>query len=177
MSELPHFYERFIEPIEARMMRSVWRITRNAQDAEDAMQNALLALWKRRHRINRHVAPQALVLKICAQAACDVARRRAREGRRIEPDEQADRVADNAVSPSDDLANRELSDLVLAAVNRLSRSQAIAFTLRVFEELSYDQIAAALGCGQATARKHVERARTQLRDVLRKHAPDQTLRS
>jgi DNA-directed RNA polymerase specialized sigma24 family protein len=37
------FYGRFIEPIEDRMIRSVWRITRNAQDAEDAMQAALMA--------------------------------------------------------------------------------------------------------------------------------------
>jgi RNA polymerase sigma-70 factor, ECF subfamily len=177
MTDLPRFYERFIEPIEPRMMRSVWRITRNNQDAEDAMQNALLALWKRRHRINRHLAPQALVLKICVQAACDVARRRARDRRNIEPQEKGDHVAENALSPGEDLANRELTCAVLAAVNRLPRGQAVAFTLRVFEELPYEEIAAALGCAQATARKHVERARTQLRAVLRKHAPDQTLRS
>jgi hypothetical protein len=64
MSDLPHFYERFIEPIEARMMRSVWRITRNLPDAEDAIQNALLVICKRRHVFERHKAPHALVLNI-----------------------------------------------------------------------------------------------------------------
>ena len=42
MQTLDDFYARFIEPIEDRMIRSVWRITRNVQDAEDAMQNAVL---------------------------------------------------------------------------------------------------------------------------------------
>jgi Sigma-70 region 2 len=54
------FYERFIEPIEDRMIRSVWRITRNAQDAEDAMQTALLVMWKRRDRVAGHAAPPAI---------------------------------------------------------------------------------------------------------------------
>jgi DNA-directed RNA polymerase specialized sigma24 family protein len=133
MSDLHHFYERHIEPIEARMIRSVWRITRNVSDAEDAMQNALLALWKRRHRIDRHPVPHALVLKICAQAACDIARRRARDRRKIEPDEHGDFVAESMLSPSDHLANRELLDATLTAINRLSRGQAVAFTLRVFD--------------------------------------------
>ncbi len=177
MTDLSHFYECFIEPIEARMMRSVWRITQNDQDAEDAMQDAILSLWKHRRRIARHVAPQALVLKICAGAACDVARRRARARRNIEADHHGDQLTENALSPQEDLANHEFARDVRAAVNRLPRNQAIAFTLRVFEELPYEEIARALGCAEATARKHVERARTQLRAVLAKHAPDQTLRS
>ena len=177
MSDLPHFYERIIEPINDRMIRSVWRITRNAQDAEDAMQNALLVIWKRRHRIARHAVPHALVLKICAQAACDVARRRARDRRNIEPDDAGDRVADQALSPPEDLASRELCGEIVRAINRLTRSQAVAFTLRVFERLPYDEIAAALGCSEATARKHVEHARSRLRDLLSKYAPDQMLRS
>ena len=47
----------------------------------------------------------------------------------------------------------------------------MAITLRVFEELPYEQIAAAMECSQATARKHVERARKHLQVVLAKHEP------
>jgi RNA polymerase sigma-70 factor (ECF subfamily) len=177
MSDLPHFYERFIEPIEARMMRSVWRITRNAPDAEDALQNALLVIWKRRDVFERHRAPQALVLKICADAACDIARRRARDRRKTAPAEQGDRVAAGALSPSEDLASRELAGELVMAINKLSRRQAVAFTLRILDELAYEEIAAALGCSEPTARKHVERAKTQLRALLLRHAPDHVLRS
>jgi RNA polymerase sigma factor (sigma-70 family) len=139
MSDLPHFYERVIEPINDRMIRSVWRFTRNAQDAEDAMQNALLVIWKRRHRIARHAVPHSLVLKICAQAACDIARRRARDRRKIEPDDSGQQVADRALSPSEELASSELCGEIFRAINRLARSQAVAFGLRVFERVPYGE--------------------------------------
>lgn len=78
MSEPARFLEQFIEPVESRMIRSIWRITRDATDAEDALQNALMVLWRRRSRIARHASPPALILRICIDAARDVARRRAR---------------------------------------------------------------------------------------------------
>ena len=52
------------------MIRSVWRITRNAQDAEDAMQNALVAICNRGHRISEHSNPQALILMNVASIQC-----------------------------------------------------------------------------------------------------------
>jgi RNA polymerase sigma-70 factor, ECF subfamily len=171
------FYEGFIEPIEDRMIRSVWRITRNAQDAEDAMQTALLVVWKRRARVVGHAAPPALILKICADTAHSIARRRARDHRRTEPPAHGNEPIDRAQSPWLEFGRREMSDEILAAIQRLSRRQAVAVTLRVFEELPYDQIAAAMDCAQVTARKHVERALRQLRVVLAKHDPHRFSRS
>ncbi len=139
--------------------------------------NALLVIWKRRHVFECHKAPQALVLKICADAACDIARRRARDQRKTAPAQQADRVVPGALSPSEDLVSREVASELLRGINKLSRSQAVAITLRIFDELPCEQIAAALGCSEATARKHVERAKTQLRAVLIQHAPDHILMS
>jgi RNA polymerase sigma factor (sigma-70 family) len=171
------FYERFIEPIEDRMLRSVWRITRTAQDAEDAMQAALLVVWKHRARVVGHAAPPALILKICADTAHSIARRRARSYRRTELPDRGNEPVDRARSPWLELASREMSDEILAAIHRLSRRQAVAVTLRVFEELPYEQIAAAMDCAEATARKHVERALRQLRVVLAKHDPRRISRS
>jgi RNA polymerase sigma-70 factor, ECF subfamily len=177
MNSADSFYQQIVEPIEDRMIRSVWRITRNAQDAEDAMQNTLLAIWKNQRRISRHSSPQALVLKICMDSACDVARRRGRDRRQVEPPEPAERLVDGAPLPWEELSQRELADEIVTAISRLSRRQAVAITLRVFEELPYEQIAAAMNCTEATARKHVERARGHLRVVLAKHEPKRAPRS
>jgi RNA polymerase sigma factor (sigma-70 family) len=177
MSDSARFYQQVIEPIEDRMIRSIWRVTRNAADADDAMQNALMAIWRRRNRIIGHSSPRALILRICIDAACDVARRRARHRNRLEPHDPADEPVGNAPPAWAVLARRELSDEILAAINRLSRCQAVAITLRIFEDLPYGQIAAALHCSEATARKHVERARRHLRLVLAEHEPDPLARS
>lgn len=177
MSDPPSFYQRHIEPIEARMIRSIWRVTRNADDADDAMQDALVLIWRRRNRIDRHPSPAALILRICIDSARDAARRRARARRRFPPDQPSEEPADNAGPPWESLSHRELAREILTAVNRLSRRQAVAITLRVFEELPYDQVAAAMSCSEATARKHVERARGHLRAALARHEPDPLTRS
>jgi RNA polymerase sigma factor (sigma-70 family) len=178
MNRSDSLYQEFIEPIEDRMIRSVWWITRNAHDAEDAMQNALMAIWKHQRRIARHASPSALILRICIDAACDVARRRGRDRRRaIELHDPTDQLVDVGQSPWEELAQRELSAEILAAIKRLSRCQAVAITLRVVEELPYEQVAAAMNCSEATARKHVERARGHLRIVLAKHEPKRAPRS
>jgi RNA polymerase sigma-70 factor, ECF subfamily len=165
-------YEQIIGPIEDRMIRSIWRITRNAADAEDAMQDALMVLWKRRSRLGKHPCPQALVLKICVDAACDIARRRARQ-RRINPTQPApEERAHDARTFLDDLSQQELADEIQNAINRLSLAQALAISLRVFEELSFDEIAAVMSCSAATARKHAQRARERLQVVLARHRPE-----
>src|ERR1700682_6684499 len=103
MNSSDSLYEQIIEPINDRMIRSVWWITRNAQDAEDAMQNALMAIWKRQHRISRHSSPQALILRMCIDAACDVARRRGRDRRKIEPHDPGDQLGDGARLPWEEI--------------------------------------------------------------------------
>jgi len=177
MSHSVLFYQEIIEPIEDRMIRSIWRVTRNAADAEDAMQDALVAIWRRRNRIAGHSSPQALILRICVDTAYDVARRRARHRRRLAPPDSADEVIGDDRPPWEGMVQRELSDDILTAINGLSRRQAAAITLRIFEDLPYEQIAAAMHCSVATARKHVERARRHLRRVLSEHETDPLARS
>ena len=86
----PSGYDALIGPIQDQMLRSIWRIARVAEDAEDALQEALIVIWKRRARIERHPNPQAFILRICVNCACDVLRarlrRRARETALVEPD-------------------------------------------------------------------------------------------
>ena len=43
MNDRQREYERLVAPIEDRMMRAVWRVTGSPTDAEDALQEALLA--------------------------------------------------------------------------------------------------------------------------------------
>lgn len=153
------------------MIRAVSRIARHGPDAEDAFQNALTAIWKNRHRLASHASPHALILKICIDSAYDVVRKRGRNQQLAEPDSVTDQLVDTAPLPLEELARRETSDEIIAAMNRLSRSQAVAMTLRAFENLPYERIAAAMNCTAATARKHVERARAHLRVVLAKYEP------
>lgn len=157
-------YERFIRPIEDRMMRSVWRVLGDPDEAEDALQEALATIWKRLGRIRRHPNPHALILRICANAAYDALRRRTRRRHAFVP--VPGDLEDDSRSAAEEVIGREQRDEVLRAVGRLSRKQAAAILMRAVQEQSYRNIAQALGCSEATARTHVARARARLRQLL-----------
>ncbi len=41
-------YDDLIRPLESVMMRSIWRIVRQREAAEDALQDALAVVWRKR---------------------------------------------------------------------------------------------------------------------------------
>ncbi len=165
------FYDTYLAPLEARMLRAAWRITRDPDRARDALQDSMARIWKRRERVRSHPNPAALVLRITIQAAVDVRRRESRwwrSGGRAMP---APAGGGDDADPRTTAEQHETRDLVLDAIARLPARQAAAVTMRVMEDAPYDAIAAALGCAEATARVHVLRAREKLRHLLRALAP------
>ena len=163
MNDLQQTYDRIIRPIEDRMIRSIWRIVRNPQDAEDAMQDALLIILKRWDRISRHPSPQSLVLKICIDAAYDVTRRTLRHRRVVELDEASRRTGEPVAIAVRGNGEQGAVRRDRDGDHRLSRQQATAMLMRAVQGQSYEEIAAVLGCTEATARKHVARSRQRLR--------------
>jgi RNA polymerase sigma factor (sigma-70 family) len=161
------FYETYLAPLETRMLRTAWRLTRDPDRARDALQDAMARIWKQRRRVRSHPNPAALVLRITIQATIDGLRRERRrrraEGSVLPPSWRA--MAPAAAE------QREVRAMVREAVARLPPRQAVAVTLRVLEEQPYGTVAAALGCAEATARVHVLRAREKLRHLLRALAP------
>jgi len=155
-------YGRLIGPIESRMMRSIWRIVGDPHDAEDALQEALAAIWKSLRRVQEHPNPEALILKMCANAAYDALRRRRRRaavGLAVD-------IEDASASPAESALRAERRAEILEAVSRLSRKQAVAVMMRDLEDMSYEDISQTLGCSEPTARTHVARARTRLATLL-----------
>lgn len=165
-------YEQLIEPIEDRMIRSVWRIVRDRDDFDDAFQEALATIWRRLNRIRRHPNPQALILRICINAAYDVLRKQALRRRHEAVDAIPETLPDSTPSAATTASGREERDEILRAIGLLPRKQAQVALMRFVEELPYRDIAEALGCGEVTARTHVMRARTRLTKLLSHLAPE-----
>ena len=168
MSDTADWYERVIRPMEAQMIRCVWRVLRDADDADDALQNALLVAWRRRRRIARH--PRALVLRMCIDAAHDVLRKALRRRKRLAAADRGE-PADATAGVLVDLGRAQAADAVRGVIAGLPRRQATAFLMHAVEGEPYREISAALGCAEGTARAHVARARKVLRRRLGHLAP------
>jgi RNA polymerase sigma-70 factor, ECF subfamily len=169
--DVDNTFAGFIAPIKPRMFETVWRVLRHSQDAEDALQNALITAWRQRSRIERHPTPQALILKICADAAIDQFRRSRRGNERVDVAPFAESLPSARSPPVQDAIEHETLEIVMEAISRLSPNQATAIVMRFIQEESNATIAAALGCGTETVLEHLDRGKERLRQMLGHLAP------
>lgn len=167
-------YDLLVRPVEARMMRTVWRIVRHREAAEDALQDALAVVWKKREAIARHPKPEALILRIAITAAIDAVRKDQRRLRHETPGLPDDRAEGPGLTVNQEIEGRDLRAAVLEAIRHLPRRQATAVLLHVVEEQSYADVAQAMGCSESTVRVNVMRGRARLARRLAGRFPGPT---
>src|SRR5439155_18603577 len=115
----------------------------SAADAEDIVQEAFVRFWRRNHRIDN----RALLYSAVRSAALDLIRRDQRRSRReIEVFADASRSVEPEFEAGDD-SQRELA----AAVDDLPRDQREVLVMKVWNELTFAEIAETLGISQNTA--------------------------
>ena len=159
-------YDELIAPMESAMMRSIWRVVRNTELAEDCLQDALAVIWKKRSLIRRHPNPPALILKICLSSAYDSLRKLKRRVSLTDLSRVKNVPAPHERDAARNLELREIGEKVQQAIHRLPRKRALAVMMRLIQGESFAAIAQALGCSEVTARIHVSRGRAQLKDWL-----------
>ena len=83
----------------------------------------------------------------------------------IDLDDSGELVGSSSASP-ENIYNKLLFENVVSALAELTPSQRLAFLLRHYEGMSYDEIANAMNCSTGTAKKGVWRAIAKLRARL-----------
>ncbi len=148
----------FVRTRSDRLHNVAWLVTRNADDARDAVQDALAGLYRHWSRLPVGDEFEAYVHRTVVNACLSVIRRRPRSFPVAEP--AGLRTAPVA---SDGVEALAASDEVWRLCGQLSPVQRTAVVLRFYEDLSFADIAEAMGCREATARSHVHRAMARLR--------------
>lgn len=150
----------------AALLRFAFLVTGSQEAAEEAVQTALTRAFERWSWVSRTRDPDAYVRRMVVNA--HVSRWR-RSGRREVPVAQVhDRTGARDVG--DQVA---VAETVRRACATLPVRQRAAVVLRYFEDRSFADVAAILGCREATARSHVHRGLAALRAELeRQEAPD-----
>ena len=143
----------FFEAEYPALIRSMYLIVRDREQARDIAQDAFVQLFSRWRRISRYERPDAWVRRVAIRMAVRAARRE-RLRRRVEHEF-------DSVPPSGPL------DLdVLRAVAKLPGAQRAAVVLFYFEDRPMQEIADILGCSTSTGWVHLHKARKKLADLL-----------
>lgn len=148
------------------LFRSVYssalRITHDTQSAEEITQDSFLKVFKdiNKYRDRLHFA----IRRIAINGSIDLLRRRRVSF--VEFSSQSD-VAEQE-EPYDEEPVAQSVDDIKRAIEELPTGYRLAITLRLIEELSFEDIASELGITASTARSQFIRAKQKLIEILRK---------
>jgi RNA polymerase sigma-70 factor (sigma-E family) len=142
----------------ASLLRFGYVVTGSQHAAEDAVQDALARACEKWERVVRTDDPDSYVRRMIVNAHISRWRRTRRES-------PVDSWRDEAAQP--DVADLlGTGEAVWEVCRSLPPRQRAAVVLRFYEDLEYAEIAAVLGCTEATARSHVHRALGALRERM-----------
>ena len=146
-------------PLQARFYRIAFYILGSEADAKDAVQDLYLKLWNLRDHLEMVQNPSAYGTMLLKNLCID----RIRRARPTEPPDEA-----LALEPPADetLQSREELQQVRKAIGLLPATQRKLLMLRVFEGLSYEEIAQKTGLSPLNIRVQVSLARKRIKQSL-----------
>jgi RNA polymerase sigma-70 factor (ECF subfamily) len=164
-------FRRLVERHSSRLFRLAYRMTGNAMDAEDVVQESFLKAYQRLGQFEERASFASWLHRIGVHTACDLLRRRRPQPRPVPHPDGPDVSAADALPAADPGPDRlaeseQVQRGVTRAMSRLSEQERAAFVLRHFEQMTTREIGAALGVDEGAAKHSVFRAVRKLREAL-----------
>ncbi|MDQ4037923.1 MAG: RNA polymerase sigma factor SigE [Actinomycetota bacterium] len=165
----PPTWDEVVRQHSARVYRLAYRLSGNAQDAEDLTQETFV-------RVFRSLASyqpgtfEGWLHRITTNLFLDMVRRRQRVRFEALP-EDAERLPSTGPSPEQVYADTHFDPQVQEALDALSPEFRVPVVLCDVEGLTYEEIAATLDIKLGTVRSRIHRGRVQLRAALAHLAP------
>ncbi len=166
-------FEDLVAPHLDSFLLAARRLTSTDADAEDLSQDALVKAYRAFDRFQPGTNFRAWLVRILANAAIDRFRRRGRSPESFSFDEAfPSKPEAQEINPPLEAAalERFLPDEVLHALDRLRPEHRILIVLRDLQDLSYKEIAEAVGIPIGTVMSRLFHARSALRDELKSYA-------
>jgi len=168
-------FEELVNRYERKIFRLTMNITRNHEDAEDAMQDAFMKAYAHLANFQGDSRFYTWLVRIAANEA--LMRLRKRRPNQFSLDEPVEgdedlmprELQDWGPSPEQRYAQAEMRDILDQAIDQLEPEYRVPFVLRDMEELSTEETAAAMGISVAAVKSRLLRARLKLRQKLHRY--------
>lgn len=152
--ELPD-WDRIVEHHAKRVFRVVLRILRSVEDAEDVSQDVFAEAY-RLHKAGPVQSWTGLLVRLATLRSID----RLRRHRPTVQLREGDRVS--TVEPFEEAGAKEVANRLGIAFAQLPDMQATVFVMHYFEQLSRDQVSAALGVSPEAVSSALYKVRQRL---------------
>ncbi len=152
-------------PISRKLFYFALRFLKSAADAEDAVQEVFLKLWKIRDKLATYNSIEAFAYTVTRNHCLD--KIKAKRTYLIEDSMYGDPGEANA-TPADRTEIVEKLRLVKEIISGLPEQQRMVIQLRDLDECTYDEIADMLDMQLNAVRVNLSRARKKVRDEIAK---------
>lgn len=150
-------------PLADRFYRAAYYMLESSQDAEDAVQELYLKLWKSRKSLKDLNNPAAYGMTLLKNICIDKVRRR--EVRKSEPIEMAPIPATSSLE--NHMTSKDLLQIILSEIDKLPDRQAEVMKMIIHEEQNYKEISERTGLSQIHIRVLICAARKTLKQKLK----------
>jgi RNA polymerase sigma-70 factor, ECF subfamily len=168
-------FEELVNRYEKKIFRLTMNITRNHEDAEDAMQDAFMKAYSHLSNFQEDSRFYTWLVRIAAnEALMRLRKRRPNQFSLDEPIEGDDdliprEIEDWGPSPEQRYAQSEMQEILNHVIDQLAPDFRVVFLLRDVEGLSTEETAEAVGISVPAVKSRLLRARLKLRQKLNRY--------
>lgn len=165
-------FAQLVTAYEKQVFNLCLRMCGNREEAKDLAQEAFLKAWRGLRFYQFEAAFSAWLYRLTSNVCIDYLRREKRRptvSLTLEDDNQETpemEIADSAPLPEEQVLHREREELVAWAMNQLDEEFRQVLTLRVIENLSYEEIGQIMELKEGTVKSRLARARLKLKKIL-----------
>lgn len=166
-------FAKLVEANRDKLYRVAYRMTGDADDAQDLLQDALIEAYRSFRRFRQGTYFDKWLYRIMTNTFIDRQRQKKRSGRVVSLDTPIDGeeggqrdVADFESDPERLYLRDELTEPLQAALNSLAPEFRMVLILADVEEFSYEEISAMMDVPVGTVRSRLHRARSSVRAKL-----------
>ena len=160
-------FQTDILPLKNNLYRMALRITMNAAEAEDVVQETMMKVWNRRDQWGQIESIEAFCLTICRNLSLDKVRRMDNQTQSLDAayDPKDLGVSSN---PEEQAIQSDRIRLVRQMISQLPEKQRSCMQLRDMEGKSYKDIATILDITEEQVKVNIFRARQTIREKFKK---------
>lgn len=148
----------------SRLFSLAYRFLNDRGEAEDAIQDVFIKVYRALPKSKLDLPFKPWIYRITTNECLNRIKRRKDEV--ADTDEMMAGVPDSAPLPPDEVAEKELQELLMKAIRTLPDRYQPVVILRYTEGLSFREIGEVLGIPEGTAKTFFSRAKDQLKSYL-----------
>jgi RNA polymerase sigma-70 factor (ECF subfamily) len=157
-------FERYARPV----LGFLYDLVGRRELAEDLAQETFVRAFRALHTLKDERKLSTWLFGIARNVARESFRSRPREEKKVELDDvQVLDLSDGQLLPDGQLLNQELNQVIHQALDKLDQDKRAVFTLKIFHQRSYEEIAEITGFSIPKLKTDLHRAKAEMRRRIR----------